>query len=273
MNSHVRLVVSSLLFAMSLLAPHDLWAGMQNARFAVHWKPKFSATKTIASLCDNPATPTIEPNYSPNWNSNTTTPNPLPCDQYTAYGPLGAGQVYLVLGHAGTEGVAGVSFGVHYRNGTHAGIDPAFVTFTPCSDGLAFPNNDGSHGDFPQQNGGIRLTWNTGNGCPIATQQVVGNAGAHIVVGSFYVYAYGPDDLKITGNNNLQGNVPELAIANCAGVTTDLYQVWGPAIYLGFTGRVDIGGGFGSNGCISDPILQSTWGRLKSKYAEARRSQ
>jgi hypothetical protein len=267
MNYQFRYLASLLLVTTGLLTSQDLWAGMENCRFALHWQTKFTATKTINRLCDDPATATIEPNYSPNWNSNTSTPSPLPCYNYTTSGPVGAGQVYLVVGRAGLEGVAGVSFGVHYKNGTHAGIDPAFITFTPCADGLAFPNNDGSHGDFPQQNGGIRLTWNTGNGCPTATQQVIGTGGAHIVVGSFYIYAYGPDDIEITGNNNLQGNVPELAIASCAGVTTDLYQIWGPSVYLGLTGRVDIGGGYGYNACgLQDPVGPSTWGRLKSKY-------
>jgi len=258
---------STLLLATAMLfVASSAMAGMENSRFALHWQPKFSSTKTINRLCDDPASSTIEPNYSPNWNSITLTPNPLACTDYLTAGPLGAAQIYLVLGRGGEEGVAGVSFGVHYTNGTHAGIDPAFLAFTPCADGLSFPNNDGVHGDFPQQNGGIRLTWNTGNGCPTATQQIIGAAGVHCVVGSFYIYAYGPDQLQITGNNNLQGNIPELAVANCAGSTTDLYQVWGPAIYLEFCGRVDVGGGTGYNPCLLVPVHQTTWGKIKNKY-------
>jgi|GEM_PF-6235109 len=57
-------------------------ASMDNCRFALHYKPKFVASKTIAYLCDDPATTTIEPNYSPNWNSTTKFPNPLPCSSY-----------------------------------------------------------------------------------------------------------------------------------------------------------------------------------------------
>jgi hypothetical protein len=251
---------------MLLVASSAAMAGMENSRFALHWQPKFSATKTVNRLCDDPATSTIEPNYSPNWNSTTLTPNPLSCMDYTTAGPIGAGQVYLVVARGNEDGVAGLSFGVHYTDGTHAGIDPAFLTFTPCSDGLTFPNNDGVHGDFPQQNGGIRLTWNTGNGCPTATQQQIAPAGTHCVVGAFYIYAYGPDQMQITGNNNLQGNIPELAVANCAGVQMDLYQVWGPSVYLLLCGRVDIGGGGGYNPCLLIPTNQTTWGKIKSKY-------
>ena len=111
MNSHVRYMVILLPAMMSLGAPHNLRAGMENCRFALHWKPKFSATKTITSLCDNPATTTIEPNYSPNWNSTTSTPNPLPCTNYTTSG-YAAGTIYIVIGRAGLEGVAAASFGI-----------------------------------------------------------------------------------------------------------------------------------------------------------------
>jgi len=86
-------------------------------------------------------------------------------------------------------------------------------------------------------------------------------------VGSFYIYAYGPDELQITGNNNLQGNIPELAVADCSGSTTDLYQVWGPSIYLQLCGKVAVGGGVGYNPCLLVPVAPTTWGKIKAKYA------
>jgi hypothetical protein len=255
-----------LMTAAGLVLAQSAMAGMESVRFAAHWQPKFVATKTIATQCDNPATSTIEPNYSPSWNSTTLTPNPLPCSQYATSGPVGAGTIYVVIGKSGNEGVAGASFGVHYQNGTNSGIAPAFINFTYCADGLSFPNNDGVHPDFPGQGGGVRVTWNTSNGCPPATTQVIGADGAHAVVGALYVYAYGPDQIQITGNNNLQGNIPELAIANCAGAQVDLYQVWGAAKYLEFCARVDIGGGAGYNPCAVVPTGNSTWGKIKTKY-------
>ena len=187
-------------------------ASMTNAKFALHRKNKFSPSKAIPSLCDNPATTTIEPNYSPNY-TNT------PCDQYTVTGPApGASTVYLVVADAGTEGVAGISFGIDYSGHTGVGIDPVFVTFTPCADGLMFPN-DGGHGDFPMPKGGVRMTWNTSTSCP---KQVIGSHGVHAVAGSFYVYAYSGDVLKVTPNNNLFNSPPELLIADCLGQSTDL---------------------------------------------------
>jgi hypothetical protein len=187
---------------------------MENCRFAMHWQPKFTPTKTITLLCDNLTTTTVEPNYSPNWGSNTRFPNPLPCTSYTTDAPVGAGVVYVVVADAGSEGVAAVSFGIDYHGGsstpTNTGIDPQFVTWTPCADGVSFPNSDGVHGLFPQPGGGLRITWDSATSCQ---REIIGSDGVHAVVGVFYVYAYSSDVLRVTPNNNLQGG-PELAIAN-----------------------------------------------------------
>jgi hypothetical protein len=260
-----------LMTAAGLVLAHSAFAGMENCRFALHWKPKFSATKTINTLCPNATNTLGTANYSPNWGSATITPSPIPCTSYQTNGPLGAAQVYLVIGRAGTEGVAAASFGVNYHGGTNTadanGIAPQFVTWTSCADGLAFPNADAScvgTCDFPAPKGGMRITWNNTTSCQT---QTIGSAGVHAVVGCFYIYAYGNDQLQVTPNNNLQGGVPELAVANCAGVTTDLYQIWGPAISLQLEGRVDVGAGSGYNPCLVTPVGKSTWGKIKTKYA------
>ena len=259
-------------------------ASMDNCRFALHYKPKFVASKTIAYLCDDPATTTIEPNYSPNWNSTTKFPNPLPCSSYDyTCEPMGPGQVYLVIGRAGTEGVSAASFGISYGGSNHVGIDPSRVTWTPCANGLSFPNSDGTHGLFPAPGGGLRITWDTGNGCPLASQEVIGGSGAHVVVGVFYVYAYSNDTIRITPNNNIAGG-PELAVANCAGITTDLVQVWGLDNVLQYlVGSVGFNE-YGFNPCIpinsisqeapgtpcTTPITPTTWGKVKSSYRNDR---
>jgi hypothetical protein len=62
MNCHIRYLAALVPVMMGILAYQDVWAGMENCRFAMHWKPKFSATQTITSLCDDSATTTIEPN-------------------------------------------------------------------------------------------------------------------------------------------------------------------------------------------------------------------
>ena len=246
-------------------------AGMENCRFALHYKPKYVYSKAMPSLCDNPATVTEEPNYSPNY-TNT------PCTNYSTWcEPMGAGQVYLVIGRAGSEGVAAASFGITYGGSSHTGIDPAWVTWTPCADGLSFPNG-GVNGEFPQPGGGLRITWNNATSCQT---EIIGSAGVHAVVGVFYVYAYSHDSFQVTTNNNLSSGVPELAVANCAGVLTDLYQVWGPAIVSQMCGRVGFNES-GYNPCAlygpeistvvtapcTTPVRHTTWGRMKSTFRE-----
>lgn len=240
-------------------------AGMESAVFAMHYKPKFVASKAIPNLCDNPATPTEEPNYSPNYSN-------LPCGSYSTYrSPLGSGQVYVVIAKAGAEGVSAASFGVAYGGSTGQGIDPAYVTWTSCTDGLSFPNNDGVHGDFPQPGGGIRITWNNATSCQ---SESISNFGVHAVVGVFYVYACSDDVLRLTPNYNLQGGVPEAAVSNCAGSTTDLVQVWGLQNVLQYhMASVGFGNAWGCNPCQIDgppcgvvPVNPTTWGRMKTMY-------
>ena len=237
-----------------------LEAGMENVRFAVHYKPP----KTMPRLCDDPRTPEEERNYSPNY-TNT------PCSNYTVSRvPLGSGLVYVVIGKAGLEGVSAVSFGVTYNGAAGQGLDPAWVTWTTCADGLSFPNSDGVHGNFPQPGGGIRITWNAPASCQT---EVIGIHGVHAVAGAFYVYAYSDAVLRITPNNNLASGGPELAVANCAGVTTDLVDFWGPNIAQDMTGGIGFGNEWGCNPCWTDgtpcgvvPVAPTTWGQLKNRY-------
>jgi hypothetical protein len=255
------------------LSPATALAGMADARFALDYKPKFVASKAIPNLCDNPATTTIEPNYSPNY-TNT------PCYNYDTWcEPRGAGQVYVVVAKA-TEGVSAASFGLTYGGSSHTGIDPTWVTWTPCADGLSFPSGDGVHGLFPNPGGGLRITWNPSTSCQT---QVIGSAGVHAVVGVLYVYAYSSDVLRITPNNNV-GPTPELAVSNCAGVVTDLFQIWGPYIWPSLVGTVGFIDQRGSNPCAlygpelktlvsspcTTPVRPSTWGKVKSRYKEER---
>ena len=122
---------------------------MENAKFCLHRKPAFVSSKNAPVLCDDPATASVEPNYSPNFEN-------LPCDQYTVNAPLGPSTVYVVVADAGEEGVAAVSFGVDYfgsdpdgmpATGDETGILSSRTTFTMCANGLAFPDDNG-YGDF-----------------------------------------------------------------------------------------------------------------------------
>jgi hypothetical protein len=226
-------------------------------------QPKFVASKTIPTLCDNASTTLEEPNYSPNY-TNT------PCDQYVvSQCPLGPGQVYVVVAGAGNDGLAAASFGVNYSGSNGAGIDPRFILWTPCADGLAFPNNDGVHGDFPQPGGGLRITWNAPSSCQFES---IVPYGVHAVIGVFYVYAYSDDVFRLTPNNNLQTG-HEAAVANCAGIETNLFDVF-PVWYVeNWTmGRVGFGAQSGYTPCPRPlPVVTTTWGKMKSTYKSDRR--
>jgi len=258
MNGRFRYLTVAFLTAAGSLTVSSSWASMTNARFAAHYKPKFVPTETIPYLCDDPATRTVEPNYSPNF---TLTP----CTQYTTQGPLGPGTVYAVVAYAGSEGVAAVSFGINYDGGPQSGIDPELVTWTACADGLSFPNGDGVHGDFPQPGGGIRLTWLLPGSCQA---QVIANAGVHAVVGAFYIYAFSDAILQFTPNNNLQSG-PEFAIADCGGVETNVLNSWPQGAETMLMSRIGFGSSGGLNACLVTAVSTTTWGKLKSMYPGA----
>ena len=208
---------------------------VENVRFALHRKA--ARYPPLPPFCDDPQTPAIEPNYSPNYDH-------IPCNEYTVNGPLGASTVYIVAGQADpTEGVGAVSFGIDYdgRYGQGTGIDPQYVSFVMCADGLTFPNN-GGFGDFPAPKGGARITWNLPNSCQ---REVIGSHGVHAVIGAFYVYAYSPDLLRVTPNNNLCCGITELGVANCLGGFTNLIDMFPPDQVSSLLGRVQLGEGTG----------------------------
>lgn len=248
-----------LMTVAGILVASSAMAAMENARFAMHAKASFLPTKAIPGRCDNPGTTTEEPNYSPNYENAGAG---LPCSQYNTQWGVGTySEVYVVVGKAGTEGIAGVSFGVHYLGVTP---DPTFLYWNKCADGLDFPNGPPGQAEFPADNGGIRLTWTLPNSCQT---KVVGADGVHAVVGAFEIYGYDGMVAKLTSNNNLQSG-PELAITACTGVTTDLLVVWQstPEIVDLVLGAVGFGSGAGYNPCLVVPAKETTWGKIKRQY-------
>jgi hypothetical protein len=249
------LLLGSLLFVGS-----PATADMQNVRFCLHAKPAFSPTESVPSLCDDPATATIEPNYSPNFEN-------LSCGQYNVNAPLGPSDVYLVVARAGMEGVAGVEFGVRWNGsdpdgipgtGDETGIVTSRTTWTSCADGLDFACGP----DF--QSFGGRITWNTTTSCQ---NQVVGNDGVYVVVGALHVYAYSQTYLQVTDNPCLQSQYPGSAIVDCSGTITDFYPLLGPYLWSTILGRVEFGGGSGGyNPCGVVPVQKATWGKIKHQY-------
>jgi len=236
----------------SLFQPSILWAGMGDCRFALHRQANTTESKTVCTT------------YSPNATF-------TPCQSYVTTGPIAAAsRVYMVIAHGGNEGIAGASFGIDYHGGVNdppgSGIDPRFVTVTWCADGVFFPNDCGN-GCFPRPQGGVRLTWNYETSCQL---QVNGNEGVHAVIGALYCYAYTADQLQMTANNCLNLGRPELAVTDCAGITTDLWELYGGSpTFAQLMGRVDFGGGAGYNPCLMTPTVPITWGKIKSMYPGA----
>jgi len=223
--------------AAAAAGPHDF------ARFALEAKDPFSPTKSMG-LC-GPGS------YDPNAQG-------TPCPDYDVTRPIRENPgplLYLVVAQLGSVGITGASCGIDYTGGSGSGVDPAFVTWTGCTDGLEFPNA-GPNGDWPAPGGGIRIAWIT------CQNQQVSVYGVHAVLGCFYVYAYSEAAFKVTPNNNLSSG-PELAVTACGGGTTDL-----------LTATVQFGGYDQAwNPCGEWPwwdvsIRETTWGRLKRQYEQ-----
>jgi len=234
-------------------AEFTVHGGVENARFALHRK---DPERYPTVLCDDPSTSTVEPNYSPNYEN-------IPCSQYTVNAPLGGSTVYIVVGQADpTEGVIGASFGIDYdgRHGTGIGIEPEYVNFTSCGGAIRY-ESDGGFGMFPAPKGGLVTYWGLE---PDACQrQVIDPNGVHAVIGSLYVYAYSPDLLRITPNNN-ECCGPELQVMTCVGfgeplapsaAFTDFFDLLPPEQITPLMGRIQFGQGTGgytpcaSSGC------------------------
>lgn len=227
----------------SVVASSMVFAGAQDqARFALEVNAPWVSSKAYPNQCaDNPNAKGID------------------CLSYTVNWALGAANVWIVIGQAAPSGVTGGSFGIDYDGATGVGVDPQYVNFTYCGDGLSFPNA-GANGDFPAQGGGIRVTWAT------CQNTDINGTGVHAVVGALYVYAYSPASLWLTPNNNLASGA-ELAVADCGGTTTDLLQVLAPyGDADGAVGKIGFGQSTGYTPCGVVPAKETTWGKLKNLY-------
>jgi len=249
----------------ALLLSSSAIAGMENAKFCLHRKPAFVSSKNTPVLCDDPATASVEPNYSPNFDN-------LTCDQYVVDSPLGASTVYVVIARAGTEGISATDFGVRYYGidsdgSPGTGIQSSETTWTSCANGLAFPS-DGGYGDFPANQGGLRILWNLES----CQTQVIGNDGVYAVVGSFGIYAYSSAILYLTDNGNYQGNYPVIEVADCSGHTTNLCELLGCSAAGKALASMQFGASpdhLSHNPCAAAvPVHPSTWGKLKGLYRQ-----
>lgn len=231
-----------LLVLFSVVGSSIVLAGANDqARFALEVNSLWVSTKAIPTLCaDNPNDKALD------------------CVDYPVDWGTGAANVWIVVGQAGPSGITGASFGINYDGAAGSGVDPQYVTFTYCGDGLTFAN-DGGNGDFPQPLGGLRVTWSTCQNAAFAS-------GVQAVVGALYVYAYSPANLWLTPNNNLQSG-PELAVTACGGGTTDLLTVLAPYGGVdGALGQIGFSTAQGYTPCGVVPAKETTWGKLKNLY-------
>ena len=257
----IRLGMNSILLGSLLICFADPVnaQGLDNltVRIALHVRPHFYPIKG-QTLCDG----------SPLANG------PDDCSYYnTSFGAGFPGpHTYVIAVQGGAVGITGVSFGIDYDGATGVGVDPQYVQWTRCTDGLDFPN-DGGNGKFPAPGGGIRVTWTSCQNSLSAS----GLYGVHALVGALYTYAYSHDHLRITPNNNLPER--EFAVTDCALSTLNILDFIDPSLEWSLGGRVDFVCGTGFTPCHHGPLAGSvltpcdvvpvhptTWGQIKARY-------
>jgi len=225
-----RLVSGSFILIVALLIPGTTDAGTQsNAVIALHSAPHLAKVGATCGFGN--------PNNQM-----------LSCDFYEVDEQpiLEPRDVYLVVVDGlPIPGVAGLSCGVE----TSALVN--ISGFVLCAD-LEAPN-----GGWPASGGGNRITWNGSTNCQTT---VLSTEGVHAVAGAFYVYAYGDGVLFVTLNNGV--DPPELSVADCAGLESDL---------LVGGGQVGFGSVPGFRPCLIDvPVDPITWGRVKGAFSKTR---
>lgn len=244
------LMIAALTAAVSIMMVGSTFAGTQpDCVFAVHAKAHTTKGTTVC----------------------TTWKPAVACSNYNTNWPLGVNaDVYLVVAKGlVTPGIAGMSCGIQYDNALGSGID--VFGWTLCAD-LEFTNGaatcppDLPPCEWPIAGGGNRITWVMTTNCQ---RTVYAPDGVHAVAGSFYLYAYSPDVFQITPNLNLQ--IPELAVADCAASTTLFDLTTNDAMKrAGSVGFGPVEGYAGCNPCIDNcapvPVKPTTWGRVKTQY-------
>ena len=197
----------------------------------------------------------------------------IPCSHYNTNWAVNLNtDVYLVVAKAlVTPGIAGMSCGILYDN--------ALAPVWTCSVGRSAPTSssptenrrcppDLPPCEWPISGGGNRITWVMTTNCQ---RTVIGPDGVHAVAEAFYLYAYSPDVFQITPNLNLQ--IPELAVADCAASTT-LYDLAGPSASRVWVRSPSAFSWRGlrhpcnpaTDNCAPVPVQNTTWGRVKTQY-------
>lgn len=158
----------------------------------------------------------------------------VPCTEFRTNGAVGVGyDAYLVVAGAAAEpGIAGLSCGIDYDSQSGHGVDAFSWTF--CS-ALQFPTEGENGLPWPDAGAGIRMTWDLSSDCQRSLVPGHENEGAHVVAGSFYLYAYSNDVFAITPNTQLYSG-GELAVADCAGNVSSLRDDAGGSLHFSHEG-------------------------------------
>ncbi len=117
---------------------------------------------------------------------------PSACEEYVTTGTVGRGYtVYLIAArYPGSRGVAEAEFGLDYDGVAGSGVD--IYAWISCAD------YQQPAPDWPAPQAGNLLSWYIPSGCGSISFRELG---------AFYVYAYSPDILRLTG---VDGNLPRL---------------------------------------------------------------
>jgi hypothetical protein len=188
------------------------------------------------------------------------------CDLFRITWPVGTNaDVYMVIAQAYDvgAGVAGATCGIDYAAAEHVGVDE--FGWTLCAD-QEFPSA-GVNGDWPAAGSGNHIVWFADTNCQRTVITAPGPTGSsiHAIAGAFYLYAYSPDEFRVTPNPNLEP--PELSVLDCNGSTSHLSMDG-----YGYAGGEIL---FGSEGypynpcdvvCHPCPVERSTWGAIKRTY-------
>jgi hypothetical protein len=175
---------------------------------------------------------------------------------------------WLMIANADSSaGIAGVSCGIDWAMLHGAPGASMLLSWNRCAD-LEFPS-----GAWPAPGGGNRITWAPQTNCQ---RQQPSGGRVTACVGFFYLQAYYNyiiDNAYVRVTLNYNVPVPELAVADCAAIETQL-----PETAAGWAG-INATGGCPSPDCMVPgcnpyngpcqppvPVRETSWGRIKNQF-------
>ncbi len=225
----------------------------EDARITLHVKPV-----TTKFIC----TPASMGGYAP---------NDTPCSEFRMVGPVGVGHtVYLLTVGDATRGFLGAGCGIEYDPVPGSGVD--VFGWTSCVDTQA--PMSGPNGVWPASGSANRMIFSFGN-CQSETVPGYENEGAHVTLGAFYTYAYGPDVLEVSYNLNVPAG--EFDVVDCAAVGSVLPPSAAGSVSFVTSGQASVGGCNPCLGpCAEDPVCETTatelvFGPMRPKQRAIRR--